>query len=52
LFNPKRSSLFQFEEENIPDNCPFISRDLVYRGMEKQLGEKGSEELKIDLYHG
>jgi len=53
LFNPKSSSLFQFEEENIheilPGHFPATLFPAVWRG---SWVKKDLKNLKIDLYHG
>ena len=53
LFNPVRSSLFQFEEENIheilPDHFP---ANLFTTAWRSSWVKKDLKKLKIDLYHG
>ncbi len=53
LFNPKPSSLFQFEEENIheilPDHFPATLFTAAWRS---SWVKKDLKKLKIDLYHG
>jgi len=53
LFNPKRSTVFQFEEENIhevlPDHFPATLFTAAWRS---SWVKKDLEKLKIDLYHG
>jgi glycosyltransferase involved in cell wall biosynthesis len=53
LFNPKPSSLFQFQQKNIIEVLPkhFFSKQ--FSSLWRQFFVKGSlTELKIDLYHG
>jgi len=53
LFNPRRSSLFQFEEEDIheilPDHFP---ANLFTAAWRSSWVKKDLKKLKIDLYHG
>jgi glycosyltransferase involved in cell wall biosynthesis len=53
LFNPKRSALFQFEEENIhevlPAHFPATLFTAAWRG---SWVKQDLKKLKIDLYHG
>ena len=53
LFNPRRSSLFQFEEANIheilPDHFP---ANLFTAAWRSSWVKKDLKKLKIDLYHG
>ncbi len=53
LFNPKRSSVFQFEEENIHEVLPgHFPATLFTAAWRSSWVKKDLEKLKIDLYHG
>jgi glycosyltransferase involved in cell wall biosynthesis len=53
LFNPKPSSLFQFEEENIHEVLPHSFPSTVFRSAWRSSWvKKDLRKLKIDLYHG
>ncbi len=53
LFNPKPSSLFQFEEENIHEVLPHSFPSTVFRSAWRSSWvKKDLKKLKIDLYHG
>ena len=53
LFNPVRSSLFQFEEENIHEILPgHFPANLFTAAWRSSWVKKDLEDLKIDLYHG
>jgi len=53
LFNPKRSSLFQFEEENVHEVVPRDFPSTFFRSAWRSSWvKKDLEKLKIDLYHG
>src|SRR5215831_4744284 len=53
LFNPKRSSLFSFQEKNIHEVLPkgFPSAILT-SAWRRSWVKKDMKEMKIDLYHG
>jgi len=53
LFNPKRSSLFQFNEENIHQILPHrFPAPLFTAAWRSSWVKKDLKKLKIDLYHG
>jgi glycosyltransferase involved in cell wall biosynthesis len=53
LFNPKRSSLFEFEEENVHEVLPHGFPSTLFRsGWRSSWVKKDLKKLKIDLYHG
>jgi glycosyltransferase involved in cell wall biosynthesis len=53
LFNPKRSSLFQFNEENIQQILPSrFPATLFTTAWRSSWVKKDLKKLKIDLYHG
>ncbi len=53
LFNPKRSSLFQFEEENIHEILPgHFPSTLFTSAWRSSWVKKDLKQLKVDLYHG
>jgi glycosyltransferase involved in cell wall biosynthesis len=53
LFNPKRSSVFQFEEENIHEILPGRFPATLFTAAWRSSWVKTDlEKLKIDLYHG
>ncbi len=53
LFNPKRSSLFEFEEENVHEVLPHGFPSALFRsGWRSSWVKKDLKKLKIDLYHG
>jgi glycosyltransferase involved in cell wall biosynthesis len=53
LFNPKRSSIFQFEEENIHEILPgHFPSTLLTSAWRSSWVKKDLKNLKVDLYHG
>jgi len=53
LFNPKRSSLFQFDEENIREIVPGHFPSTLFTSAWRSSWVKNDlKRLKIDLYHG
>ena len=53
LFNPKSSSLFQFEEENIHEVLPHsFPSTLLSSAWRSSWVKKDLKKLKIELYHG
>jgi len=53
LFNPKRSSLFQFNDENIHQILPYrFPSTLFTAAWRSSWVKKDLRKLKIDLYHG
>jgi glycosyltransferase involved in cell wall biosynthesis len=53
LFNPRRSSLFQFEEENIHEVLPHrFPSNLFTAAWRSSWVKKDLTKMKIDLYHG
>ncbi len=53
LFNPKPSSLFEFEEENIHEILPHGFPSVLFRSAWRSSWvKKDLKKLKIDLYHG
>ena len=53
LFNPKQSSLFQFEEPNIHEILPdYFPASLFTPAWRSSWVKKDLKKLKIDLYHG
>ncbi|HEV8508380.1 MAG TPA: glycosyltransferase family 1 protein [Chitinophagaceae bacterium] len=53
LFNPKRSSIFQFEEENVHEILPGHFPSSLFTSVWRSSWVKTDlKKLKIDLYHG
>jgi glycosyltransferase involved in cell wall biosynthesis len=53
LFNPKRSPVFQFEEENVHEILPVhLPATLFTAAWRSSWVKKDLTKLKIDLYHG